>query len=141
MAVRFNVPPGWPAPSASWAPTDDWMPDPSWPAPPADWEFWTVDDRRAEARANRAVRDAAESPAADASVTAGPPRFGMPPRTTAATYGTDRGSWLSGLRARAVAESPSTAVDPAPESSPRTSAQTVVDSSWEIDGLLTSAGR
>lgn len=141
MAVRFNAPPGWPAPSASWAPTDDWMPDPSWPAPPADWEFWTVDDHRAEARANRALRDAAGSPAADASVAAGPPRFGMPPRTTAATYGTDRGSWLSSLRARAVVEKPSTAVDPAPKSSPRTSAKTVVDTSWEIDGLLTSAGR
>ncbi|NUR16543.1 MAG: hypothetical protein HOQ13_09555, partial [Dermatophilaceae bacterium] len=102
MAVRFNTPPGWPAPSASWAPTDDWMPDPSWPPPPADWEFWTLVDVRAEARAALAVRDAAPSPTADASVVAGPPRFGMPPRSTAATYGTDRGSWLASLRARAA---------------------------------------
>lgn len=145
MAVRFNAPPGWPAPSASWAPTDDWMPDPSWPAPPADWEFWTLVDQRAEARAGLAAREAAGSRAADASVVAGPPRFGMPPRSTAATYGTDRGSWLASLRARAAAESTASAAAAAAEAAakpaPRAGAKTVVDTSWEIDGLLTSAGR
>src|SRR5690349_13099733 len=142
MAVRFNAPPGWPAPSASWAPTDDWMPDPSWPPPPADWEFWTVVDQRAEAPAGLAARDGGA--ASDASVVAAPPRFGMPPRSTAATYGTDRGSWLAGLRARVAGESAvPAAADPEPgvKQAPRTSGKAVVDSAWEIDGLLTSAGR
>ena len=147
MAVRFNAPPGWPAPSASWAPTDDWMPDPTWPAPPADWEFWTLVDQRAEAGAGLVARDAAVPRAADASVVAGPPRFGMPPRSTAATYGTDRGSWLASLRARAAAESAATAAAAAASEAAavkpaaRAGGQTVVDASWEIDGLLTSAGR
>ena len=63
------------------------MPDPSWPTPPRGWTFWVVD--------RPATADMGE---------AEPPRFGTPPRTTAATYGvygTDRGSWLAGLRARA----------------------------------------
>ncbi|MGN6751072.1 MAG: hypothetical protein ACTHJJ_00795 [Intrasporangium sp.] len=41
MAVRFNVPPGWPTPPLSWTPGEDWLPDPSWPEPPAGWSFWT----------------------------------------------------------------------------------------------------
>ncbi len=143
MAVRFNAPPGWPAPSASWAPTDDWMPDPSWPPPPADWEFWTVVDQRA-ARAGLAARDVV----ADASEVAATPRFGMPPRSTAATYGTDRGSWLASLRARVAADSAAESAaavaatpEPGVKVAPRTSNKAVVDSAWEIDGLLTSAGR
>ena len=135
MAVRFNAPPGWPAPSASWAPTDDWMPDPSWPPPPADWEFWTVVDQRA-ARAGLAARDVV----ADASEVAAPPRFGMPPRSTAATYGTDRGSWLASLRSRAATESlvAATTSSPAPEPVRQ---RVGADSAWEMDGLLASAGR
>jgi hypothetical protein len=68
----------------------------------------------------------------------------MPPRSTAATYGTDRGSWLAGLRAQVASEAAATAgsaAEPTPKTSPRTSAKAVVDGSWEIDGLLTSAGR
>ena len=124
MSVRFNAPPGWPVPSSSWAPGDDWMPDPSWPTPPRGWTFWIVDRR-----------------ALGAPGEAGTPRFGTPPRTTAATYrayGTDRGSWLAGLRARAAADAlttaPGVAVEPV-------AARAVADSSWELDGLLTSAGR
>ena len=37
---RFNAPPGWPTPEASWTPPPNWEPDPSWPAPPAGWSFW-----------------------------------------------------------------------------------------------------
>ena len=117
MSVRFNAPPGWPAPSPSWAPDDDWMPDPSWPAPPRGWEFWTV-DRRVDPRS------------AHSGTSAAVPRFGTPPRTTAATYGTDRGSWLDGMRARASAAAfveERSAVD--------------IDAPWELDGVLTSAGR
>lgn len=147
MSVRFNAPPGWPAPSASWAPTDDWMPDPSWPAPPDGWEFWTVVDQRAEARAAGAPLEAPVPLDADLTANAALPRFGMPPRTTAATYGTDRGSWLAALRARAAAEAPVKAAkavkaaEPAQKAASRTSAKPVVDTAWEIDGLLTSAGR
>ncbi|MGO4359306.1 hypothetical protein [Terrabacter sp. 2TAF16] len=126
MSVRFNAPPGWPVPSSSWAPGDDWMPDPSWPMPPRGWTFWVVEQR-----------------AAGTMGEAGTPRFGSPPRTTAATsgaYGTDRGSWLAGLRARAssdaleVATSPGRTVEPV-------ATRAVAESSWELDGLLTSAGR
>ena len=133
MSVRFNAPPGWPVPSSSWAPGDEWMPDPSWPTPPRGWTFWVV--------VQRGAGDAAES---------GTPRFGTPPRTTAATaaatgatsgaYGTDRGTWLAGLRARAssdvleVATSPGHTVEPV-------ATRAVAESSWELDGLLTSAGR
>jgi hypothetical protein len=38
--MRFNSPPGWPAPPAGWAPSSDWEPDPSWPAAPPGWPFW-----------------------------------------------------------------------------------------------------
>ena len=49
VTVRFNPPPGWPAPPASWLPGDDWLPDPAWPPPPADWSWWTVTARPATA--------------------------------------------------------------------------------------------
>lgn len=39
-SLRFNPPPGWPAPPVGWRPTHGWNPDPSWPPPPADWQFW-----------------------------------------------------------------------------------------------------
>ncbi|MGW5240629.1 hypothetical protein ACWEOW_17000 [Monashia sp. NPDC004114] len=42
MTIRFNPPPGWPTPPATWVPQDEWLPDPSWPDPPAGWSFWTV---------------------------------------------------------------------------------------------------
>ena len=42
MTVRFNPPPGWPAPPATWVPHDEWLPDPDWPAPPGDWSFWAA---------------------------------------------------------------------------------------------------
>ena len=47
MTVRFNPPPGWPVPPASWLPGDDWLPDPAWPPPPDDWSWWTVTVRPA----------------------------------------------------------------------------------------------
>lgn len=73
MAVCFNAPPGWPVPPESWVPHDDWMPDPGWPTPPRGWTFWTVTERRAQ-----------------------------PLATAAGAYGTDRGTWLATLRARAA---------------------------------------
>jgi hypothetical protein len=45
-AVRFNPPPGWPAPVPGWAPPPGWQPDPSWPQAPPGWQFW-VPDRQA----------------------------------------------------------------------------------------------
>ncbi|WP_141847582.1 hypothetical protein [Humibacillus xanthopallidus] len=47
MTIRFNPPPGWPAPPATWLPSDDWLPDPAWPAPPDGWSWWTVTARPA----------------------------------------------------------------------------------------------
>jgi hypothetical protein len=44
MALRFNSPPGWPAPPVGWAPAPGWRPDPSWPPVPPGWPLW-VDDR------------------------------------------------------------------------------------------------
>ncbi|GGM88168.1 hypothetical protein GCM10009721_11440 [Terrabacter tumescens] len=133
MSVRFNAPPGWPVPSSSWAPGDDWMPDPSWPTPPRGWTFWIVD-----------------RPAASAPGDAGLSRFGTPPRSTAATaaptavrsgaYGTDRGSWLANLRARAASKSLVTATSSGPAAEP-VRQRKVADSAWELDGLLASAGR
>jgi hypothetical protein len=39
-ALRFNPPPGWPAPKPGWTPPPGWQPDPSWPRPPHGWQFW-----------------------------------------------------------------------------------------------------
>ncbi|GAA2158680.1 hypothetical protein FHX52_2366 [Humibacillus xanthopallidus] len=47
MTIRFNPPPGWPVPPATWLPSDDWLPDPAWPAPPEGWSWWTVTARPA----------------------------------------------------------------------------------------------
>ncbi|WP_030198139.1 hypothetical protein [Terrabacter tumescens] len=109
------------------------MPDPSWPTPPRGWTFWIVD-----------------RPAASAPGDAGLSRFGTPPRSTAATaaptavrsgaYGTDRGSWLANLRARAASKSLVTATSSGPAAEP-VRQRKVADSAWELDGLLASAGR
>ncbi len=126
MAVRFNTPPGWPVPSAAWAPGHDWMPDPSWPAPPEDWEFWTVVDPRRVTSSGVAGDVLAGLPVGSRAVSAidavgshrpvdapsvgrsaddversvpHPPRLGTPPPPIVATYGTDRGTWLARLRA------------------------------------------
>jgi hypothetical protein len=150
MSVCFNAPPGWPVPSASWAPDDDWMPDPSWPTPPRGWTFWTVSDHGDAPRADLALLEAAgidarafgtqrldtqrlDAPRLDT------PRFGTPPRTTAATYGTDRGTWLAGLRSRASSEFLETATASSRRRAP--SSRDAADTSWELDGLVTSAGR
>jgi hypothetical protein len=45
VPLRFNPPPGWPAPSLSWTPPPGWQPDPSWPQPPPGWQFWVPDDQ------------------------------------------------------------------------------------------------
>lgn len=42
--MRFNSPPGWPAPPEGWTPPPGWRPDPSWPDPPPGWELWLSDD-------------------------------------------------------------------------------------------------
>lgn len=38
--MRFNPPPGWPAPPDRFAPPPGWLPDPSWPPAPPGWVFW-----------------------------------------------------------------------------------------------------
>src|SRR3954462_15557222 len=128
MTVRFNAPPGWHVPSESWTPGDDWMPDPGWPLPPRGWTFWEVVDRVTKPTAYAALAGA-----------------------ETADYGTDRASWIAGLRARAAtaALAPEATVELAPEvtAAPAISGSTAMspratgDSSWELDGLLTSVGR
>ncbi|MFC7595952.1 hypothetical protein ACFQU3_11580 [Terrabacter sp. GCM10028922] len=110
------------------------MPDPSWPTPPRGWTFWTVSDRD-ERRADLALLEAAGIDAGRLDT----PRFGTAPRKTAATYGTDRGTWLAGLRARASSDF----LEAATASSSRASStsRAAADTSWELDGLVSSAGR
>lgn len=38
--LRFNPPPGWPKPPASWSPPKGWTPDPAWPPVPDGWVLW-----------------------------------------------------------------------------------------------------
>jgi Septum formation len=47
--MRFDPPPGWPAPPAGFVPPPGWQPDPSWPPPPPGWRLW-VDDQPIPAR-------------------------------------------------------------------------------------------
>lgn len=42
-ALRFNPPPGWPAPVPGWTPPPGWQPGPSWPPAPPGWQFWVPD--------------------------------------------------------------------------------------------------
>ncbi len=42
-AIRFNAPPGWPAPPGMWEPWSGWRPQSDWPVPPKDWQFWVPD--------------------------------------------------------------------------------------------------
>lgn len=42
--MRFNSPPGWPAPPPGWTPPPGWNPDPSWPEPPPGWQLWLPDE-------------------------------------------------------------------------------------------------
>ncbi|GAB3239002.1 hypothetical protein [Kineosporia babensis] len=44
MALRFNPPPGWPAPPEGWDPPEGWQPDPAWPAAPQGWLFWVPEE-------------------------------------------------------------------------------------------------
>lgn len=93
------------------------MPDPSWPTPPRGWMFWTVAEQETEPGAPTAV----------------------------AAYGTDRGSWLASLRARAASGAFHSAaaglvVDAAGELAPETDPQVdVAGGEWALDGLLTAA--
>lgn len=41
--VRFNPPPGWPAPPQGWEPWDGWAPEAEWPAAPSGWHYWVGD--------------------------------------------------------------------------------------------------
>ncbi|ORB01804.1 hypothetical protein BST30_20710 [Mycobacterium mantenii] len=44
-SMRFNPPPGWPAPPQDWTPSQDWKPDPSWPPAPPGWHFWVPEQQ------------------------------------------------------------------------------------------------
>lgn len=47
MALRFTVPPNWPAPPAGWTPPPGWQPDPVWGPAPDGWQFWVDDEVQA----------------------------------------------------------------------------------------------
>lgn len=47
--MRFNPPPGWPTPPASWVPPEGWKPDPSWPPSPEGWELFIDDEASGDA--------------------------------------------------------------------------------------------
>ncbi|GIE87584.1 hypothetical protein [Actinoplanes regularis] len=38
--IKFQVPPGWPAPPDGWYPPESWQPDATWPPAPAGWQWW-----------------------------------------------------------------------------------------------------
>jgi hypothetical protein len=44
VAMRFNPPPGWPAPPEGYVPPPGWQPDPSWPPAPPGWQLWVPAD-------------------------------------------------------------------------------------------------
>lgn len=47
--MRFNPPPGWPAPPEGFAPDPGWQPDPSWPPLPPGWQLWVPGDQEEDA--------------------------------------------------------------------------------------------
>lgn len=55
MALRFNPPPGWPAPPEHWAPPHGWAPDPAWGPVPEGWSLW-LDDGAPEPRLGAAAQ-------------------------------------------------------------------------------------
>lgn len=64
MALRFNPPPGWPAPPSGWLPPPGWRPDPSWPPAPSGWQF-VVDDLQPDRPTTPAWVSSRRSPTAN----------------------------------------------------------------------------
>ncbi len=99
MTIRFNPPPGWPTPPATWVPQDEWLPDPSWPEPPPDWSFWTVtvrstkSDRSKRGGAGSKVSFPLATTAAQSTVSLAAlfPERGRVESPTFGGYGTTRG--------------------------------------------------
>lgn len=66
--LRFNPPPGWPAPPSGWQPPAGWTPDPSWPHPPEGWELWVPDGDPENGSTEPVIQEAADlEPAESAS--------------------------------------------------------------------------
>ena len=71
---RFNPPPGWPKPPASWTPPTNWTPDPRWPEPPPGWQLWIPDgDGVTVASSLSAVTESAPAPPAPSPSALPPP--------------------------------------------------------------------
>jgi Domain of unknown function (DUF4190) len=49
VAMRFNPPPGWPAPPEGFTPDPGWRPDPSWPPVPPGWQLWVPEETQGDA--------------------------------------------------------------------------------------------
>lgn len=61
--MRFNCPPGWPAPPEGWTPPPGWKPDPSWPEPPPGWQLWLPEDETRTGVEPSALAAATDPPA------------------------------------------------------------------------------
>ena len=96
MALRFNPPPGWPAPPEGFLPAPGWQPDPSWPPPPEGWQLWVPADVPEDltAAGDGVGRPSAETgdeplrPSANAA-------DGPPPAAASAGYGLPAGAALT----------------------------------------------
>lgn len=70
--LRFNPPPGWPAPPSGWVPPAGWTPDPAWPAPPEGWVLWLPADAPTEAPEPQSVTPSPAPPIQPAPASAVP---------------------------------------------------------------------
>jgi hypothetical protein len=77
VGLRFNPPPGWPAPPEGFSPPPGWQPDPSWPPPPPGWQLW-VDDSAPSGTAAGSWNGLAAQPSASAAGAGLPPFQPMP---------------------------------------------------------------
>lgn len=71
--MRFNPPPGWPQPPASWVPPPDWKPDPAWPPMPEGWQLWLPDEDTAGPGEGPAPDDPAIAEVPGQAAVAAPP--------------------------------------------------------------------
>ncbi len=94
MALRFDPPPGWPAPPPDWEPPEGWQPDPSWPPAPEGWTFWVEDGASvpapAEVDPGPAIYWAPQAPQAAQPPPQQTPQF-QPPEPPAARVGAGLG--------------------------------------------------
>lgn len=97
MGLRFNPPPGWPAPPEGFTPDAGWQPDPSWPPPPPGWQLWVPDDQPAGQGGHQPARMPLGQPAVQAPADHGVPGPGGGEGRPAPTSGWAIASFVLGL--------------------------------------------